>query len=202
MLDVDEDITGVDDDDEELLEDEEEDDPRLVNTSEDNCFKVCVRFLEASANALVSNAGCLLGSHRHLFVVVVVDEVVVDEEFCCWLLLNGVVVVSCWRFVVVVVVDEVVVGCWVLVVVVVGLVLLRNVLLLLLLVERLELVDEEELLVEDEEDNLGVTVDNCNCISIMWSPRRIVKFNGALPDKKSLTWEQKKKNIYIRYNCK
>lgn len=37
---------------------------------------------------------------------------------------------------------------------------------------------------EEPDDD---TVDNCNWISIMWSPSLIVKFNGALPDRKSLT---------------
>lgn len=36
-------------------------------------------------------------------------------------------------------------------------------------------------------DALGVTVDSCSWISIMWSPRRIVRFSGALPDRKSFT---------------
>jgi hypothetical protein len=31
------------------------------------------------------------------------------------------------------------------------------------------------------------TVDSCNCISIIWSPRRIVRFRGALPLRKSTT---------------
>lgn len=35
----------------------------------------------------------------------------------------------------------------------------------------------------------GVTVDSCSCISIMWSPNRIVRLSGALPDKKSFTCE-------------
>ncbi len=32
-----------------------------------------------------------------------------------------------------------------------------------------------------------LTVDSCSWISIMWSPRRIVRFRGALPDRKSTT---------------
>lgn len=32
------------------------------------------------------------------------------------------------------------------------------------------------------------TVDSCSWISIMWSPSLIVRFSGALPDRKSLTW--------------
>ena len=35
----------------------------------------------------------------------------------------------------------------------------------------------------------GVTVDSCSCISIMWSPSRMVRFRGALPDRKSFTCE-------------
>ena len=31
------------------------------------------------------------------------------------------------------------------------------------------------------------TVDSCSCISIIWSPRRMVRFKGALPLKKSTT---------------
>ena len=33
------------------------------------------------------------------------------------------------------------------------------------------------------------TVDSWSCISIIWSPNRIVKFNGAFPDRKSTTWK-------------
>jgi hypothetical protein len=32
-----------------------------------------------------------------------------------------------------------------------------------------------------------LTVDNCSWMSIMWSPRRIVRFSGALPERKSTT---------------
>ena len=32
-----------------------------------------------------------------------------------------------------------------------------------------------------------LTVDNCSWMSIMWSPRRMVRFNGAAPDRKSFT---------------
>ena len=35
------------------------------------------------------------------------------------------------------------------------------------------------------------TVDSWSCISIIWSPKRIVKFNGAFPDRKSTTWKIK-----------
>lgn len=31
-------------------------------------------------------------------------------------------------------------------------------------------------------------VDNCNCISIMWSPSLIVRLRGAAPERKSFTW--------------
>lgn len=41
----------------------------------------------------------------------------------------------------------------------------------------------------DRRPPLGVTVDSCSWISIMWSPRRIVRFSGALPDRKSFTCE-------------
>ena len=34
---------------------------RVVRTSEDSCFRVCVKFLLASAKALVSNFGFLAG---------------------------------------------------------------------------------------------------------------------------------------------
>lgn len=37
----------------------------------------------------------------------------------------------------------------------------------------------------DEPDD--DTVDSCSWMSIMWSPSLIVRFNGALPDRKSLT---------------
>lgn len=36
-------------------------------------------------------------------------------------------------------------------------------------------------------DPPGDTVDSCSWISIMWSPRRMVKLRGALPVKKSFT---------------
>lgn len=44
----------------------------------------------------------------------------------------------------------------------------------------------------DEDDDaflleLGVIVDSCSCINIMWSPSLIVRFKGDLPDKKSFT---------------
>lgn len=39
----------------------------------------------------------------------------------------------------------------------------------------------------DEPDD--DTVDSCSWINIMWSPSLIVRFNGALPDRKSLTCE-------------
>ena len=32
-----------------------------------------------------------------------------------------------------------------------------------------------------------LTVDSCSWISIMWSPSLMVRFNGALPDRKSIT---------------
>ena len=40
---------------------------------------------------------------------------------------------------------------------------------------------------EEEEDVVGATADSCSWISIMWSPRRIVRFSGAFPDRKSFT---------------
>ncbi|KAJ4439710.1 hypothetical protein ANN_07838 [Periplaneta americana] len=39
----------------------------------------------------------------------------------------------------------------------------------------------------ERRDELGVTVDSCSWISIMWSPSRIVRFSGAFPDRKSFT---------------
>ena len=42
-----------------------------------------------------------------------------------------------------------------------------------------------------------LTVDNCSCISIMWSPRRIVKFRGALPLRKSTTCNKTKKKLLL-----
>lgn len=39
------------------------------------------------------------------------------------------------------------------------------------------------------------------CISIMWSPNRIVRFKGAFPDKKSTTWKRKnKKDFFIIFD--
>ena len=34
-------------------------------------------------------------------------------------------------------------------------------------------------------------VDNCNCISIMWSPSLIVRLRGAAPERKSFTCNKK-----------
>lgn len=36
-------------------------------------------------------------------------------------------------------------------------------------------------------DACGDTVDSCSWISIMWSPKRMVRLSGALPDRKSFT---------------
>lgn len=44
-----------------------------------------------------------------------------------------------------------------------------------------------ELVLADRRDELGVTVESCSCISIMWSPSRIVRFRGAFPERKSFT---------------
>ena len=44
----------------------------------------------------------------------------------------------------------------------------------------------------DRLEELGVTVESCSWISIMWSPRRIVRFRGALPDRKSFTCNKNK----------
>lgn len=59
----------------------------------------------------------------------------------------------------------------------------------LLDVEGTDLKEEERLELPEllELELLGVTVDSCSWISIMWSPRRIVRFNGAFPERKSLT---------------
>lgn len=46
-----------------------------------------------------------------------------------------------------------------------------------------DVVDVRDRLLPEEE----FTVDNCSWINIMWSPSRIVKFNGAFPDRKSTT---------------
>lgn len=48
-----------------------------------------------------------------------------------------------------------------------------------------------ELVFAERRDELGVTVDNWSCISIMCSPSRIVRFKGAFPDRKSFTWNTK-----------
>ena len=61
---------------------------------------------------------------------------------------------------------------------------------LLLIRVEVVLVDADvlaRLLLEDE-----FTVERRSWISIMWSPSRIVRFNGAFPDKKSTTWNNKK----------
>lgn len=42
--------------------------------------------------------------------------------------------------------------------------------------------------VDEEDDAAGATADSCSWMSIMWSPRRIVRLSGALPDRKSFTW--------------
>lgn len=51
-----------------------------------------------------------------------------------------------------------------------------------------------ELVLADRRDELGVTVESCSCISIMWSPSRIVRFRGAFPERKSFTCNIEKKN--------
>lgn len=40
----------------------------------------------------------------------------------------------------------------------------------------------------DDDPELGVTVLSCNWMSIIWSPRRMLRFNGVLPLRKSFTW--------------
>ena len=62
---------------------------------------------------------------------------------------------------------------------------------------RCEWIDEQfveavlvlvlELVLVNRRDELGVTVESCSCISIMWSPNRIVRFKGAFPERKSFT---------------
>jgi hypothetical protein len=62
---------------------------------------------------------------------------------------------------------------------------------------RCEWVDEQfveavlvlvlELVLVNRRDELGVTVESCSCISIMWSPSRMVRFRGAFPERKSFT---------------
>lgn len=47
---------------------------------------------------------------------------------------------------------------------------------------------------DDPDDD---TVDNCSWISIIWSPSLIVRFNGALPDRKSLTCDTYENQIII-----
>lgn len=50
--------------------------------------------------------------------------------------------------------------------------------------------DSPEVEASDEVDALDeFTVLSCNWISIMWSPRRMLRFNGVFPLRKSLTWE-------------
>ena len=48
------------------------------------------------------------------------------------------------------------------------------------------------------------TVESCNWISIIWSPRRMVRFNGAFPERKSTTYNKNKQwyNIYLNYLSK
>lgn len=49
---------------------------------------------------------------------------------------------------------------------------------------------EEERVVADEEEEEaveGVTVESWSWMSIMWSPRRMVRLRGAFPDRKSFT---------------
>lgn len=71
------------------------------------------------------------------------------------------------------------------------LLLLRLILLaaLLLLLLLLVVVVVVVLVVGLGEPVAGVTVDSWSCMSIMWSPRRMVRLRGALPERKSLTWE-------------
>lgn len=51
--------------------------------------------------------------------------------------------------------------------------------------------DFKELRLERCDDVLpefGVTVLSCNWMSIMWSPRRMLRLRGVLPLRKSFTW--------------
>jgi hypothetical protein len=54
-----------------------------------------------------------------------------------------------------------------------------------------------ELVLADRRDELGVTVESCSCISIMWSPSRIVRFRGAFPERKSFTCNIAKTNACV-----
>jgi hypothetical protein len=62
-----------------------------------------------------------------------------------------------------------------------------------------------ELVLVSRRDELGVTVESCSCISIMWSPSRMVRFRGAFPDRKSFTCNTyrnnrvRRKKIHCRY---
>ena len=60
----------------------------VVRTSEDSCFKVCVKFLLASAKAFVSNFGFLAGGSP-------VSPSLTDRQKAsgCWVVVEVVVVV-------------------------------------------------------------------------------------------------------------
>ena len=57
---------------------------------------------------------------------------------------------------------------------------------------------EEE---EEEEEEVWLTVESCSCMSIMWSPSRMVRLRGAAPDKKSFTWNRNNKHQITRLQC-
>ena len=46
------------------------------------------------------------------------------------------------------------------------------------------------------DEDIWFTVESCSWMSIMWSPSLMVRFRGAAPDRKSLTW----KSELIRLN--
>jgi hypothetical protein len=65
-------------------------------------------------------------------------------------------------------------------------------------VEVVVVVLVTELVLADRREELGVTVESCSWISIMWSPSRIVRFRGAFPERKSFTCNTIKTSACVR----
>jgi hypothetical protein len=59
-----------------------------------------------------------------------------------------------------------------------------------LLEEGADLAGREVWWWREEEEEIWLTVESWSWISIMWSPRRIVRFSGAAPDRKSFTCDR------------
>lgn len=183
----------------------------LVKTSDDSCFNVCVRFLEASAKARVSSKGFVVvlphlqGTFLHTLERGTLDEVVVREDAELklsnteevWDLRVLVAAGSGEHTLVAVAMAAVSIGMST---ELLGWTLHGDFLELEDEVEEEEVEEEIELAVVERRLVLGEIVDSCSWISIIWSPRRIVRFRGAFPDRKSLTWNSGKQKCGYNNN--